>query len=231
MEEKQHIGSLFNRIAAGYDRFNHLTSLGIDHWWRHQAISRMKPADKVLDVAVGTGDLAIALVKSGKVGHVTGIDLSTGMMAVGAEKVRKLGLEQQITFVEGSALALPYEDNSFDAVTCAYGVRNFSNTDQGLKEFQRVLKPGGQLIILEFSYPGNSLIAALYNFYFKHIMTRIGTWMTHDRKAFAYFYASVKGFIWGEEMLRHLSAAGFSDCHFQSQTFGISTLYTACKHS
>lgn len=219
----------FDRIAKRYDRFNHLSSAGIDHLWRRQAVRKMPVCKKVLDVAVGTGDLAIEIVKRGKAEEVIGLDLSTEMMRVGAEKARRKGLEERISFIEGSALKMPFPDNSFDAVTCAYGIRNFSQLAKGLQEFQRVLKPGGQLIILEFSYPQNRFVAWCYDIYFKYFMTFLGRMMTQDKAAFRYFYASVKGFIWGEEMTQQLKLAGFTNPCYQTQTFGISTLYTANK--
>jgi len=230
MIEKQNIGGLFDRIAARYDAFNHLTSLGIDRCWRRRAVKGMRRADKVLDVAVGTADLTIEMLRRDKAHTVEGIDLSTGMMRIGEEKVRKAGFAQRVRFTEGSALELPYPDASFDCVTCAYGIRNFSDLDKGLSEFQRVLRPGGQLLILEFSYPQNRLIAALYTFYFKYVMTAVGSLLTKgDRKSFDYFYHSVKNFIWGREMLSHLAGAGFTDAAFRTLTFGISTIYTATK--
>lgn len=227
--EKEHISRLFDRLAPSYDRFNHLSSLGIDHLWRRQTVRAMQPADHALDVAVGTGDLAIAMVRAGKAQRVTGIDISAEMMHIGEQKVAKQGLADRIVFQEASALEMPFADGSFDALTCAYGVRNFSQLDQGLREFHRVLKPGGQLAILEFSYPKNRFFAWCYDLYFNYVMTFIGTLMTKDKKAFQYFYASVKGFIWGEEMKQHLEAEGFSNVTFRTQTFGISTLYLAYK--
>lgn len=230
MKEKENIGSLFNRIAARYDNFNHLSSMGIDYLWRKQAVRKLSPVGKALDVAVGTGDLAIELIRQNKAEHVEGIDLSTKMMQVGQQKVARKGLQERISFTEGSALNMPYPDNSFDLLTCGYGVRNFSQLDQGLKEFQRVLRPGGQLLILEFSHPQNKVIAFFYDIYFKYIMTTLGTLLTGgDKASFRYFYASVLNFIWGDEMKKHLEAAGFHDVTYHTQTFGISTIYLATK--
>lgn len=219
----------FNRIAKGYDRFNHLTSLGIDKTWRCKAVKMMQAAERVLDVAVGTGDLALEMLKRNKAQRVVGIDLSEGMMQIGREKAARNGYSERVVFEAASALELPYPDASFDAVTCAYGIRNFSDPDQGLREMQRVLRPGGQLIILEFSLPQNPFIRWMYDFYFNQVMTRIGSLITKDRSAFRYFYQSVKHFIWGEEMLQHLRDAGFANPKYRLQTFGISTHYTATK--
>lgn len=229
MQEKANIGSLFNRIAANYDRFNHITSAGIDRRWRYLTVRSMRPAQHVLDVAIGTGDLAIEMLKRGKAQQVTGIDLSTEMMRVGAAKVSQYDFAKRVRFDEGSALEMPYENEQFDAVTCAYGVRNFSNLDKGLAEMYRVLRPGGQLLILEFSYPENPIVRWAYDLYFSHVMPLLGKLISKDQSAYTYFLHSVKNFIWGEEMLTHLRDAGFSDTHYRTITFGITTLYTATK--
>lgn len=229
MNEKQNIGSLFDRIAGDYDRFNHLSSMNIDRLWRRKAVRGLRPCEQVLDVAVGTGDLAIEMLRKQKAQHVDGIDLSLEMMRIGAHKAAACGLQDKLSFRVGSALELPYENNSYDAVTCGYGVRNFSDLDKGLLEFYRVLKPGGQLMILEFSYPKNKLVAWAYDLYFNHVMTALGSWMTKDKAAFRYFYSSVKGFIWGDEMKAHLEAVGFKTVEYRTLTFGISTIYCATK--
>ena len=150
--EKQHIGQLFDRIAGTYDSLNHVLSLNIDRRWRRQAVRQLSNA-KLLDVAIGTADLTIEILRQRKASHITGIDLSRKMMAIGEQKVAKLGYQDLVTFDYGSAQAMPYADASFDAVTCAYGVRNFADMDEGIREMHRVLRPGGELMILEFSYP------------------------------------------------------------------------------
>ena len=227
MNEKQNIGSLFNRIAGSYDRLNHLLSLNIDKRWRKKAVKMLHPCEQLLDVAIGTADLAIEIVQQGKAQHVTGIDLSTEMMKIGEQKVAKRNMQGKIEFVEGSALALPYPDQHFDGVTCAYGVRNFSDLDQGLREMRRVLKPGGQLLILEFSYPKNRFIAWFYDLYFSHILPKIGQWLSKDKTAYDYLNRSVKNFIWGEAMAERLKAAGFKDIDYKTMSCGITTAYEA----
>lgn len=227
MEEKQHIGQLFDRIAGTYDGLNHGLSLNIDKWWRRKTVRLMPPVSQVLDVAVGTADLAIEMLRTGKAQQVTGIDLSEQMMAIGAQKCMKRNVE--VTFVKGDAQAMPFEDNTFDAVTCAYGCRNFRSLDEGLKEMFRVLKPGGQVTILEFSYPSNVLVRAMYDLYFTHILPWVGRIVSRDKTAYTYLNRSVKSFCWGEEFIKHLHDAGFTQGTFLPLTFGITTIYTALK--
>ncbi len=247
MQEKQNIGSLFNRIAHSYDTVNHVLSLNIDKRWRRKTIKMLPPTSKtILDVAIGTADLAIEIVKQqnkhtahpspsmgeseGTELHVTGLDLSTEMMRIGAQKAAKQGLSHQISFVEGSALSMPFPDHHFDAITCGFGVRNFSDLDAGLREMYRVLRPGGTLLILEFSYPTNPLIRWAYNVYFSRLMPLIGGLISRDKTAYTYFYHSVKNFVWGSEMLAHLEACGFSHPTNTILTFGIAQIYTAQKN-
>lgn len=229
MYEKAHIGKLFDGIAHTYDKFNHFTSMGIDILWRKKAVKGMRPVDTMLDVAIGTADMSIIALKKGKAKKVEGLDLSREMMKIGHQKACKAGFEDRITFTCGSAQQMPYEDNSFQAVTCAYGIRNFSELEKGLAEMCRVLAPGGQLVILEFSYPQNPVVKAVYNLYFSHIMPLIGRVMSKDPGAFKYFLGSVKNFIWGEEMAAKLRDAGFTGVRFRTMSFGITTLYTATK--
>lgn len=229
MDEKKNIGSLFDRIAGSYDRLNHLLSLDIDKYWRRRAVKMMTDAGYVLDVAIGTGDLAIELLRSGKVQQVQGIDLSKGMMAVAEKKVEKAGLDRRIGFAEGSVLDLPYSDDSYDAVTCGFGVRNFSDLDKGLQEMYRVLRKGGEVMILEFSYPENPVIRCVYDCYFSYILPAVGKLLSRDKTAYVYLRNSVKNFIWGETFCSHMRQAGFRDVTFTPLTFGISTVYKAVK--
>lgn len=227
--DKKHVGSLFDSIASTYDRFNHLLSLNIDKRWRRRAVRQLRQADHLLDVAVGTADLAIEVIRQNKASRVTGIDISTGMMDIGAQKISQAGMSQSITLLEASALEMPFADNTFSAVTCAYGVRNFSNLDQGLAEMFRVMKPGGQLLILEFSYPQNVIIRWCYNLFFTHLMPLVGKAVSRNSGAYLYFRQSVKNFIWGEAMAQRLSAAGFAQVSYRPMTLGITTLYMAQK--
>lgn len=234
MEEKQHIGQLFDRIAGTYDGLNHGLSLNIDKCWRRKTVQCMPEAEHVLDVAIGTADLTIEMIRKGKAQHVTGLDLSDKMMEIGKGKVERLKVKgermaDRVAFVHGNAQDMPFEDASFDGVTCAYGCRNFQNLDEGLREMYRVLKPGGQVTILEFSYPKNGLIRFFYDLYFTHILPFIGRIVSRDKTAYTYLNKSVKHFCWGEEFVRHMQEAGFKEGTFRPLTFGITTIYIAKK--
>lgn len=229
MQEKQNIGSLFDRIADTYDLLNHVLSFNADRRWRRISVRGMQAAGEVLDVAIGTADLTLELLRQQKARYVTGIDLSEEMMEVGKEKVLRQGMAERVRFMQASALQMPFDEGRFDAVTCSYGVRNFSDLEQGLSEMYRVMKPGGELMILEFSYPANPLIAWGYDLYFSHILPWVGRVFSRDKTAYSYLNRSVKNFIWGEKMCRQLRAIGFSDVRCQTLSFGITTIYRAAK--
>lgn len=227
MEEKQHIGQLFDRIAGTYDGLNHGLSLHTDKLWRRKTVNLMEPAMQVLDVAIGTADLTIEMLRRGKADRVTGLDLSDQMMAIGARKCATRHMN--VSFVHGNAQEMPFEEDTFDAVTCAFGCRNFSDLDAGLREMYRVLKPGGQVVILEFSYPSNRLVRALYDIYFTHVLPAVGRIVSRDKTAYTYLNKSVKSFCWGEAFVQHLRQAGFGGTQWKPLTFGIATIYTAIK--
>lgn len=229
MDEKKNIGQLFDRIAGTYDQFNHLLSLNIDKSWRRKAVKKLTPCGHLLDVAVGTADLSIEILRRQKAESIIGIDLSGEMMRIGEEKTAAAGFADRISFQLCNAQDMPFAEGSFDAVTCAYGVRNFSDLDKGLAEMYRVLSPGGQLVILEFSYPTNPIVRKAYDLFFTHLMPVVGRIISKDSSAYKYFRQSVKSFIWGEEMVSRIAAAGFSDCSYKTLSFGISTIYTAVK--
>ncbi len=229
MEEKQHIGQLFDRIAPTYDALNHGLSLSVDKCWRRRVVKLMPPASRVLDVAVGTADLSIEMLRQTKAQQVVGLDLSREMMAIGEKKVTKSGYGEQVEFVLGNAQEMPFADASFDGVTCAYGCRNFSDLDAGLREMYRVLKPGGQVTILEFSYPSNRIVRAVYDLYFSHVLPWIGRMVSRDKTAYTYLNKSVKSFVWGEAFAKRLRQAGFVQETFVPLTFGITTVYSAKK--
>jgi len=228
MEQKQHIGQLFDRIAGTYDGLNHGLSLNIDRLWRRKTVALMPAAEHVLDVAIGTADLTIEMLRRGKAQRVTGIDLSDQMMAIGKKKVERLP-SQDVTFLHANAQQMPFDSNTFDGVTCAFGCRNFQNLDEGLREMYRVLKPGGQVTILGFSYPSNRLIRAVYDCYFTRVLPWIGSVVSRDKQAYTYLNRSVKSFCWGEAFVQHMREAGFVNESFRLLTFGIATIYTAKK--
>ncbi len=225
----ENIGSLFDSISSRYDRFNHTASMGIDRLWRRRAVRSLPDCRLVLDVAAGTADLCIETIRQGKSQKVVGVDISEGMLDVGREKVLRKGLSDKIELRVADCASLPFDDNTFDAVTCGYGVRNFAELDRSLTEIFRVLKSGGQLRILEFTYPTNKLVRFFYDFYFTRIVPRIGKKLTDNGEAYIYFMNSVKSFAKGRDFIAILEKNGFSDTSFKSQTFGISTLYKACK--
>lgn len=228
MEQKQQIGQLFDRIAGTYDGLNHGLSLNIDRLWRRKTVRLMQPAQHVLDVAIGTADLTIEMLRRGKAEQVTGIDLSDQMMAIGLKKTDKYQMSN-VRFIHANAQQMPFEKDTFDAVTCAFGCRNFQDLDEGLREMYRVLKPGGQVTILEFSYPSNRLVRALYDIYFSRVLPWIGRVVSRDKTAYTYLNRSVKSFCWGETFAQHLHEAGFEQAQWTTLTFGIATIYTAIK--
>ena len=228
MEQKQQIGQLFDRIAGTYDGLNHGLSLNIDRLWRRKTVRLMQPAQHVLDVAIGTADLTIEMLRRGKAEQVTGIDLSDQMMAIGQKKTDKYQMSN-VRFIHANAQQMPFENDSFDAVTCAFGCRNFQDLDEGLREMYRVLKPGGQVTILEFSYPSNRLVRALYDIYLTRVLPWIGRVVSRDKTAYTYLNRSVKSFCWGEIFAQHLREAGFQQAQWTTLTFGIATIYTAIK--
>jgi demethylmenaquinone methyltransferase/2-methoxy-6-polyprenyl-1,4-benzoquinol methylase len=175
------------------------------------------------------------MLRGGKAQRVTGIDLSREMMRIGEEKISNLlpSMGRQggaVDFLYANAQEMPFEDDSFDGVTCAFGCRNFSDLDAGLREMYRVLRPGGQVTILEFSYPSNKLIRWGYDLYFSHVLPFVGRLVSRDKTAYTYLNRSVKSFCWGEEFLRHLTQAGFQDARFETLTFGIATIYVATRN-
>ena len=230
MFKKENIGSLFDGISNHYDRFNALSSMGIDHCWRRQAVKQLpENCEKLLDVATGTADLAITAMKKKRAKSIIGVDLSEGMMAVGREKVAKHGMSDSIVLQQANCEALPFEDATFDAIICGYGVRNFANLEGSLAEMSRVLKPNGKVLIMEFSYPTNWFIRGIYNFYFSHILPLIGKLVVKDGSAMKYFVNSVKQFAKGDAFVAYLKKAGFVDTTYKNQTFGISVMYSGWK--
>ena len=230
-EKKQQVSTMFNNIARYYDFLNHFLSVGIDRSWRKKAIATLKDLQpkKVLDIATGTGDLAIEAYNQLKPESIIGIDISTKMLEIGQEKLKKQQLDAFISLMEGDSEKLPFEDNSFDAITAGFGVRNFANVEAGLREMVRVLRPGGKMVILEFSQPTVFPIKQGYNFYFKYILPTIGKFTSKDPKAYAYLYESVQAFPDGERFVSLLDNIGLKDTTCTPLTLGICSIYTGIK--
>ena len=220
---------MFDSIAADYDKLNHLLSLDVDKAWRKKAIREVRPGGKVLDLACGTGDFAIAIARALPESHVTGVDLSTGMLSVMEQKVRDLGLEGRIESEEGDGENLRFEDSTFDRVTNAFGIRNCEEKEKGLEEALRVLVPGGKLVILELSRPDNKVLRWFYDLYFLNILPKIGGSVSGDKAAYSYLPASVKNFPGKKEFTAMMRDAGFERVTHKALTFGICRMYTGCK--
>lgn len=229
--KREQVERMFDNIAHSYDLLNHSLSWGIDRRWRRTAIDALRPfcPQRILDMATGTGDFAILCAERLKPQAITGADISEGMMQIGRQKVRERKLEHIITFRKEDCAALTFADNTFDAATVAYGVRNFENLDQGLNELCRVLKPGGHLLIVELSAPQKFPMKQLFRIYARAVMPVIGRLISHDRSAYTYLPATMEAFPQGEVMQGILTKAGFSQVMFRRFTFGISTMYLATK--
>jgi len=226
--KKVQIEEMFDDISKRYDFLNHFLSMGIDRGWRKKVIKEIKavPHHAILDIATGTGDVAIAA--SGLDTQITGLDLSEKMLDVAREKVSKRGINN-IELIKGDSENLPYDDATFDVVTVSFGVRNFEDLRKGLSEMQRVLKPGGKLIILEFSYPSKFPVKQLYHFYNSTLLPFFGKVISGSSTAYTYLPESVKAFPEGQNFLDLLESSGFEKTGQKRLTFGISSLYTAFK--
>jgi demethylmenaquinone methyltransferase/2-methoxy-6-polyprenyl-1,4-benzoquinol methylase len=225
------IAAMFDRISPKYDALNHLLSLNIDKVWRRKTaktVTKSHP-NTLLDLATGTGDLAIALAKCNPQTHIIGLDISEKMLDIGKTKIAQRKLENQIELSLGNAATVPFEDNHFDAVTVAFGVRNFENLGKGISEIQRVLKPAGEVFILEFSMPERWPVKQLYRFYFKRILPRIGRHLSKEPDAYTYLPESVERFPKPDDFMQLLSEKGLENCTKRTLSFGIATLYTAEK--
>lgn len=222
---------MFDAIARRYDRLNRLLSLGFDRSWRRKGIATLAPyrPQHILDVATGTGDLAIALCRTLAPEHVTAVDISEGMMDVGRRKAEEAWLGAAITFEQQDSLAMTYPDDSFDAVTAAFGVRNFEHIGQGIAEMCRVLRPGGRLMILELSSPEWFPMNLLFRFYSRVVIPSVGRWVSKERNAYRYLPASIRVVPQGKVMTALLRETGFFDVRSTTFTLGVCSLYTAAK--
>ncbi|WP_406682954.1 bifunctional demethylmenaquinone methyltransferase/2-methoxy-6-polyprenyl-1,4-benzoquinol methylase UbiE [Seonamhaeicola sp. MEBiC1930] len=228
--KKEQVTKMFDNISGDYDGLNRVISFGIDVKWRKKVVNLVKDTnpESILDIATGTGDLAINLAET-KASRIVGLDISTGMLEVGKEKVKKKGLDSKIEMVWGDSENIPFDDNTFDAVTVAFGVRNFETLENGLKEIYRVLKPSGTFIILETSIPTKSPFKQGYNFYSKNILPLIGKVFSKDRSAYKYLSESASVFPYGEALNNILRKIGFINVEDFPQTFGVATIYKSSK--
>ena len=222
---------MFDNIAPTYDRLNHLLSMNIDRLWRRRAVrlaARTSPR-RIVDMATGTGDLAIALARRIPQAEVVGADLSPEMLAEARRKIARAGLEERITLTECDADATGMETASADVVTVAFGVRNFADPMRGLAELLRILRPGGEIVVLEISNPRNPVVRLFYRLYFHRILPAVGAALSHDGSAYRYLPASVDAFASPGEFVGMLTRAGFADAAAESLSCGIATIYTARK--
>jgi demethylmenaquinone methyltransferase/2-methoxy-6-polyprenyl-1,4-benzoquinol methylase len=228
--KKKQVEEMFDNISHKYDLLNHVLSLNIDKIWRRNAINLLIQHNpkKILDVATGTGDFAITANKKLKC-KVVGIDISSGMLERGTQKIKKRNLADSITFQKSDSENLPFSDNVFDAAIVAFGVRNFENLKKGLSEILRVIQPGGAFIVLEFSKPEKWPVKQLYFFYFRYILPLVGRIISKDKSAYTYLPESVSEFPDGERFLNILSEVGFTKNEYFKQSFGIASIYKAIK--
>lgn len=228
--KKDQVTQMFDNISGDYDGLNRVISFGIDIKWRKKVVKLVKEnnPETVLDIATGTGDLAINLAETNAT-KIVGLDISSGMLEIGKDKIKKKGLDSKIEMILGDSENMPFEDNSFDAVTVAFGVRNFETLENGLKEILRVLKPGGIFVILETSVPTKTPFKQGYNLYTKNIMPLIGKTFSKDQSAYAYLSESASVFPYGEALNNILRKIGFINVEDFPQTFGVATIYKSSK--
>ncbi len=229
--KREQVEKMFNHIAPTYDRLNHTLSLGIDRRWRREAIDALKPfaPQTILDIATGTGDFAILAAKRLDPDRIIGVDISEGMMEIGREKVKAEGLDNVIYFAKDDCTDLSFESESFDAVTVAYGARNFEDLEAGLSEMCRVLKPGGHLMLVELTPPPRFPMKQLFWIYSHAVMPFIGRLISHDDSAYTYLPRSMEAFPQAERLAPLLRRCGFNKVNFKRFTFGLSTMYLATK--
>jgi demethylmenaquinone methyltransferase / 2-methoxy-6-polyprenyl-1,4-benzoquinol methylase len=229
--KKEQVKKMFDDIAFRYDFLNRFLSAGIDIGWRKKALGKLKNLHpkKVLDVATGTGDFAIECSKILHPDEIIGIDISEGMLELGRKKVAKLGLSDKIRLLNGDSEAILFPENTFDAVTVAFGVRNFENLEKGLLEIQRVLKPGGKLVVLEFSRPSMPVIRKLYRLYMKFITPNIGKFISRNKNAYQYLNDSVQQFPEKQNFIQILNRIHYRHSFYKTLSLGICTIYCAEK--
>ena len=230
-EKAKQVEEMFDNIAPSYDKLNHRLSWNIDKGWRRKAIRQLAPfkPQTLLDIATGTGDFAILAAEMLHPQKLVGADISEGMMEIGRKKVREKGLQDIISFAKEDCLHLSYQDETFDAVTAAFGIRNFADLDSGLREMQRVLRKGGHLSIVELTSPVSFLMKQLFHVYSHTVLPVYGRLISKDTSAYSYLTKTIEAFPQGEQMVEILQKAGFSEAHFKRLTCGICTMYFAKK--
>jgi demethylmenaquinone methyltransferase/2-methoxy-6-polyprenyl-1,4-benzoquinol methylase len=234
--KKEQVADMFNKIAFRYDFLNRFLSGGIDQSWRRKAIRELAENAndghsplQILDVATGTADMAILMTRMIPHAKITGIDISSGMLEIGKQKVARLQLANRVELLAGDCEALRFPDNNFDAITVAFGIRNFENLEKGLREMLRVLKPGGRLIVLEFSQPKNPLFMRLCNLYMRVFTPAVGKMISKNREAYAYLNKSVAAFPEGAALLAILNGTGYKRTRLKTLSWGICTIYCGAK--
>ncbi len=230
-EKAKQVEEMFDNIAPSYDKLNHRLSWNIDKGWRRKAIRQLAPfkPQTLLDIATGTGDFAILAAEMLRPQKLVGADISEGMMEIGRKKVREKGLQDIISFAKEDCLHLSYQDETFDAVTAAFGIRNFADLDSGLREMQRVLRKGGHLSIVELTSPVSFPMKQLFHVYSHTVLPVYGRLISKDTSAYSYLTKTIEAFPQGEQMVEILHKAGFSEASFKRLTFGICTMYFATK--
>jgi len=231
--KKEQVAEMFNNISGTYDFLNHFLSLGIDRIWRRKAIDELKALQPkmILDVATGTGDFAFESIARLKPEKVIGVDISQGMLNIAKKKISDRKLEQVFSVQLGDSEGLHFDDHTFDAITVAFGVRNYENLEKGLADMLRVLKPNGKIVILEFSKPRIFPVKQAYHFYFKYITPFFGRLFSKDKKAYSYLPESVAAFPDGEDLTALMEKIGYKNTRYRFLTFGISAIYTGTKAS
>ncbi|MDB5192584.1 MAG: 2-heptaprenyl,4-naphthoquinone methyltransferase MenG [Segetibacter sp.] len=231
LSKKEQVANMFNKIAFRYDFLNRFLSAGIDVSWRKKAIKELKQINpqQLLDVATGTGDVAILAYKILNPSKITGIDISDGMLDVGRQKIEKLGLTAHIEMLNGDSETIKFADSSFDAITVAFGVRNFEHLETGLQEMLRVLRPGGKLVVLEFSKPKQAAFKGIYNLYMRTVAPGFGKLIAKNKDAYQYLNDSVQKFPEGDNFVRILDNTGYKNTYHKGLTFGICSIYCGSK--
>ena len=230
-KKSDNVAAMFNSIAAKYDFLNHFLSLGIDKLWRRRLVKQLAKSNprQVLDIATGTGDLAIQLAKHHKSVSITGVDISENMLSIGREKILKRKLEGRINLKQANSMSLPFADSEFDAAMVAFGVRNFEDLSKGITEIHRVLKAGGNLYVLEFSIPSRFPMRNLYRFYFRKVLPFVGGIVSGSKSAYTYLPESVFAFPEKEKFVEIMANAGFKNCSYKRLTFGVASIYIGSK--